>query len=127
MIDVSYINPNIVLDFNDTVMLTLEVAGTNIWKSFVLTSRRSDVSLYSATGSSSADISPKDFLENFSAVIIGKDFSGLLQDIVVYDSPFEGFMNLPDNSEFLPQCYCQSSSSLTSTGQCSAGEKIEER
>lgn len=117
----SVINQDIVLDFNDTVLLTLEMAGTNIWKSFALTLRLTEVSLVSATTSISTGISPKDFIGNFSTVIIGRGFSGVLQDIIVYDSPLEDF-NVPESSTFLPQCYCQSPSS-NSGQQCSEGDK----
>lgn len=117
-IEVSYVNQAVVLDFNDTVMLTLEMLGTNIWKSFALTFHGTMVSLHSVSNSSSIGISPKDFIEDFSAVTIGEGFSGLLQDITVYDSPLDGF-TLPADPVFLPQCYCQSPSSITSSGQCS--------
>lgn len=125
VIEVSYVNQSIVLDFNATVVLTLEMAGTNDWKSFALTFRTTVVSLNSATSSNSIGISPKDFIENFSAVVIGSSFSGFLQDIIVYDSPLEDF-NVPDSSAFLPQCYCQSPSS-NSGQQCSEGDKSTQR
>lgn len=124
MMEVSYIDQTIVLDFNDTVVLSLEVGGSGVWKAFALTIHTTEVSINTATNSTSSSISPKDFIGNFSSVIIGRGFSGLFQGINVYDQPFEGF-NLPESSIFLPQCYCQSL--LTSSGLCSEDGKETER
>ena len=125
MIEISYENQEIVVHFNGNLVLSLEMPGSGSWKSFLVTFREATVSLHSATNSSSMGISPKDFINYFSAVTIGIGFSGLLQDIIIYDLPIDSITLPAADAAFLPQCYCPTSES---NGQCSdADEKTTPR
>lgn len=118
MIRVSYMDQEVTLYLNDTIMLSLAVMS-GVWKFIALTLNfmSGEMSLLTSSDSNSTEISSNDFIEQFSGVNIGTGFSGLLQDIRVYDSPLQE-LNLPSQETFLPQCYCRSNSS-----QCSADNK----
>lgn len=127
-IEVSYENQEIVLCFNDARVLSLEMPGTDVWKSFLVTFREASVSIHSTSTSNSMGTSPKDFFEYFNSVTIGTGFSGSLQDIIIYDSPLDNFTLPVADPVFLPQCYCPTSASLTSNGECAeADEKTTPR
>lgn len=113
----------VTLYLNDTVMLSLDV-GSGVWKVIALTLNfiSGEISLLTGSDSSFVEVSPEDFIEHFSGVNIGAGFSGLFQDIIVYNSPLQG-LNLPSKETFLPQCYCRSNSSLTNSNQCSEDNK----
>jgi hypothetical protein len=126
MMEVLYVNQEIVLEYA-TLRTTLEMPRSNDWKSLAVTILSTQVTLYSGSNSSSIAISPKDFIDEFSAVTIGEGFSGLLQDIIVYGTPLDG-VTPPNEAAFLPQCYCRPPSNFTSSGQCSEGDgKISTR
>ena len=122
VIRVSYhMNQEVALYLNDTFMLSLSVENGD-WKVIALTLNFTSDKITLLTGSNSSFIEVNNFIEHFSEVNVGAGFSGLLQDIQVYDSPLQG-LKFPSRETFLPRCYCRSNSSTTNSNQCSEDNK----
>lgn len=102
----------------------LSIRNDQVWKAVALTWNTTAISLSNGSSSSSISIPPKDFIANFNVVKIGRNFIGLLQDIIIYNTPFQEFI-LPSVATFLPQCYCQGN--INSNGDCLEENKVASR
>ena len=76
-------------------------------------------------GISNSTLMPKTFIETFSNVTIGENFTGYFQDFIVYIPALPTVSQLPWTAQFLSQCYCQGN--LSVDGQCSDGENFSPR
>lgn len=124
----SYIDQEVLLALNSNIVLALNLGADNqAWKAIALTWEVvGRVSLSFNDSSNSTNVSPKDIIQNFRNVNIGRNFSGLLQDFIIYSSPFRN-TSLPSIATFLPQCYCQGNAILTTNEDCLEENKIAPR
>lgn len=120
----SYVDQEIALYLNDSRIVSLSLGTEQGWKAVALTWNTTIVSLSNNSSINSTSIPPKDFIANFGVVKIGRNLIGILQDVIIYNTPLQEF-NLPSIAAFLPQCYCQGN--VDSNEDCVEEDKIAAR
>ena len=115
----SLANQAIHLTDSQELSLSLSLLGDDWMAVFIEVGGRISLTL---DGTSNSTLMPKTFIETFSNVTIGENFTGYIQDFIVY---IPAVSQLPQTAQFLSQCYCQGN--LSVDGQCSDGEKFSPR
>ncbi len=112
LLTLSYEDQEFSVSLNDSNVdqssfISLSVMGGSdiLWKTVYLTLNSTTISLMSNSESNSTSISSLSFISNWSGARIGGDFTGLVQDIIVYTPQLEN-SRVPSAPSFLPQCFC---------------------
>lgn len=106
--------------------ISLNLNDTEAWKAVVVTVSGGRFSLSSETSSNSSLMTFKP-LTSIDTAVIGEDFAGLIQDVIIYTTPIEDFDFSSSLATFLPQCYCLSDSMIVTTDECIDGNKTTTR
>ena len=111
----SYRDQQVVLSLNNSQILSLTVGPDQVWKAIALTWNTTVISVTDNSTTNAIPISTANFITNFSAVTVGRNFIGLIQDVIIYNTPLQDF-TLPQTGAVLPQCYCEGNTD--SSGDC---------
>ena len=125
VLNVSYMDQKVILSLQNNIPLIVESGDT--WQHVYLTVQPGvQLLLNSCNGSNFTEVSPKDFNGYLSAIIIGENFEGYIQDVIIY-TPALPDLHFPSIATFLPQCYCSSNLSTDDESLCIEGTKTSDR
>ncbi len=113
----------------DTFQLSLNLGEDGPWKAVAVTVVTSGILLISESETNATDgLTPKQVISTIGAVNIGRDFGGLIQDVIVYSIALQDFTLPTTVPAFLPQCFCPINSSTINNGEeCQENDKSSRR